>query len=150
MQFRPVPSCLVLLLRSAALAAADEPKRIPAAYKKFEFRNVGPAAGGRVCRACGVPGDGNTYYAAAAAGGVWKSSDGGHSWKAVTDDVELNSVGSIAVAPSDPNVVYAGSGEANVRGNVDVGNGIWKSTDAGKTWKHVWKNEGQIGTMLVH
>jgi photosystem II stability/assembly factor-like uncharacterized protein len=145
-----LPLCLIAALCLASLITADDVKPVPAEYKNFKFRNVGPAAGGRVCRACGVPGDPNTYYAAASAGGLWKSTDGGHSWKAITDDVELSSVGSIAVAPSDPNVIYLGSGEANIRGNVDVGNGIWKSTDAGKTWKHVWKQEGQIGTMIVH
>ena len=72
------------------------------------------------------------------------------SWKPIFDDQPMSSIGSIAVAPSDPNVVYVGSGEANIRGNVAPGNGIYKSTDAGKTWKHVWKQDGQIGTMVVH
>jgi photosystem II stability/assembly factor-like uncharacterized protein len=129
---------------------ADEPKGGPAALKNLKFRNIGPAAGGRICRACGIPGDALTYYAAASAGGVWKSTDGGLNWKAITDKVNVSSVGSIAVAPSDSNIIYIGTGEANIRGNVEVGNGIWKSSDAGKTWHHVWKSEGQIGTMIVH
>ena len=77
------------------------------------------------------------------------SSDGGTSWKSVFDKQPVSSIGSIAVAPSDPSVVYVGSGEANIRGNVVAGNGIYKSTDAGKTWAHVWVQEGQIGTMAV-
>jgi photosystem II stability/assembly factor-like uncharacterized protein len=127
-----------------------EPKGGPAEFKYLQYRSIGPAAGGRVARALGVPGDPLTYYAATAAGGVWKSSDGGIHWKPIFDDQPISSIGSIAVSPSDPNVIYVGSGEANIRGNVAAGNGIYKSTDAGKTWKHVWKQEGQIGTMIVH
>jgi photosystem II stability/assembly factor-like uncharacterized protein len=114
------------------------------------YRGIGPYAGGRVCRACGVPGDPLTYYAATASGGVWKSADGGLVWKPVFDKQPAASAGSIAVAASDPNVVYVGTGEANIRNNVATGVGVFKSTDAGKTWKHVWKQRGQIGTMAVH
>ncbi len=74
-----------------------------------------------MARSCGVPGDPMTYYAATAAGGVWKSSDGGITWKSIFDDQPTSSIGAIAVAPSDANVVYVGSGEANIRGNVDDG-----------------------------
>src|SRR5262249_45156811 len=70
--------------------------------------------------------------------------------KPILADQPVASIGSLAVAPSDPNVIYVGSGEANIRGNVAAGNGIYKSTDAGKTWQHVWKQEGQIGTLIVH
>jgi photosystem II stability/assembly factor-like uncharacterized protein len=131
-------------------AAAEKETASPPAFKHLKYRLIGPAAGGRVCRVAGVPGDPLVYYAATAAGGVWKSSDGGISWKPIMDSQPVSSIGSLAVAPSDPNVIYAGAGEANVRGDVVVGNGIYKSTDAGKTWKHVWKQEGQIGTLIVH
>ncbi len=127
-----------------------ESKGPPRQLRRLHFRPIGPAAGGRVCRSCGVPGDSRTWYAATAAGGVWKSTDGGIHWRAIFDEQPCSTIGSIAVAPSDPNVIYVGTGEANIRGNVEVGNGIYKSTDAGKTWKHVWHQEGQIGTMIVH
>ena len=133
-------------LRPTLSRAADEPKEFAAA----KYRLVGPFAGGRVARACGVPGDPLTYFAATASGGVWKSADGGLTWKPVFDDQPTSSIGSIAVAASDPNVVYVGSGEANIRGNVSPGAGIFKSTDGGKSWKHVWKQVGQIGTIAVH
>ncbi|MBX9584755.1 MAG: hypothetical protein K2X87_31005 [Gemmataceae bacterium] len=130
--------------------ANAEENKPPKEFAALKYRLVGPFAGGRVSRACGVPGDPLTYYAATASGGVWKSADGGLTWKPVFDDQPTSSVGSIAVAPSDPNVVYVGTGEANIRGNVAPGAGIFKSTDAGKTWQHVWKQVGQIGTMAVH
>src|SRR5262245_2820538 len=78
------------------------------------------------------------------------SNDGGTTWKPIFDDQPISSIGSIAVATSDANVIYVGSGEANIRGNVAAGNGIYKSSDAGKTWTHVWKSIGQIGAMAVH
>ena len=95
--------------------------------KALKYRSIGPAQGGRVTRVSGVPGDPNTYYAATASGGIWKSIDGGLTFKPIFDDQPTSTIGSIAVAPSNPNVVYAGSGEANIRGNVAPGNGIYKS-----------------------
>lgn len=140
-----LPWFFILLVLPSAFAADPDP-----AFKPFKFRSIGPAWGGRVSRAAGIAGDTSTYYAATASGGVWKSTDGGFNWKSVFDDQPTASIGSIALAPSNPNVVYVGSGEANIRGNVAPGLGIFKSTDAGKTWQHVWKQEGQIGTMAVH
>src|SRR5438874_1655517 len=122
----------------------------PKEFKALKYRNIGPAAGGRVARAAGVAGNPLLYYAATASGGVWMSNDGGTSWKSVFDDQPISSIGSIAVAASDANVIYVGSGEANIRGNVAAGNGIYKSSDGGKSWTHVWDQEGQIGTMVVH
>jgi photosystem II stability/assembly factor-like uncharacterized protein len=140
----------LLALTCAPAANGDEPQRDTSPFKRLKFRSIGPAAGGRVCRVAGVPGDPLTCYAATAASGLWKSMDGGIHWKPIADDQPTSTFGSLAIAPSDPNVIYAGSGEANIRGNIEVGNGIYKSSDAGKTWKHVWKQEGQIGTMIVH
>jgi photosystem II stability/assembly factor-like uncharacterized protein len=143
-------SLLLICTLSPALAdetASDEPT---GPWQDLSYRLIGPAAGGRVSRVAGVPGDPLTYWAATAAGGVWKSTNGGQDWKSVFDKQPVSSIGSIAIAPSDPNVVWVGSGEANVRGNVGEGNGIYRSTDGGKNWTHVWKAEGQIGTMIVH
>lgn len=130
---------------AAGLAAAEE-----GPLAGLEYRSIGPAAGGRVSRVSGVPGDPLTWFAATAAGGVWKSDDGGFAWRPVFDEQPISSIGSIAVSPADPNVVWVGSGEANIRGNVAAGNGIYRSTDAGETWEHVWEQEGQIGTMAAH
>lgn len=140
---------ILALFAVCAAARATEPHG-PPQLAAAKYRLVGPYAGGRTTRACGVPGDPLTFYVATASGGVWKSSDGGINWKPIFDDQPTGSIGSIAVAPSDPNVVYVGTGEANIRGNVSPGAGIFVSTDAGKTWKHVWKQVGQIGTIAVH
>ena len=129
---------------------ADERNTAPKELRGLKYRELGPAAGGRVSRSAGVPGDPNTFYAATASGGVWKSVDGGTSWKPVFDDQPVSSIGSLAIAASNPNIVYVGSGEANIRGNVAEGSGIFKTVDGGKNWTHVWKQRGQIGTMVVH
>jgi photosystem II stability/assembly factor-like uncharacterized protein len=152
MRLTSVAACLTILMLSlgGAHAADDEPKGGPPEFKYLKYRSIGPTLGGRVSRSCGVPGDPLVYYAATAGGGVWKSEDAGITWKPIFDDQPVSSIGSIAVAPSDPNVLYVGSGEANIRQNVAAGNGIYKSTDAGKTWQHVWKQDGQIGTIVVH
>jgi photosystem II stability/assembly factor-like uncharacterized protein len=141
-------ACIVSLHAQDASKSAKPES--PKEFKALKYRNIGPAAGGRVSRVTGVAGNPMLYYAATASGGVWMSNDGGASWKSVFDDQPISSIGSIAVAPSDPNVIYVGSGEANIRGNVAAGNGIYKTSDAGKTWTHVWDQEGQIGTMAVH
>jgi photosystem II stability/assembly factor-like uncharacterized protein len=147
-------SALLLLgagaVHAAARAGAAAGLEDPPGLKALKYRNIGPAWGGRVARAAGVPGNPNVYFAATASGGVWKSVDGGLTWSAVFDEQPVSSIGSIAIAPSDPNVVYVGSGEANIRGNVAAGDGIYKSLDGGKTWSHVWTQAGQIGTMAVH
>ncbi|MFM7149124.1 MAG: WD40/YVTN/BNR-like repeat-containing protein, partial [Gemmataceae bacterium] len=144
------PVAAAVLLCSLLPLHAESVEGGPEAYKRLKFRSIGPAIGGRVCRACGVPGQSQVYYAATAAGGLWKTVDGGWNWKPIMDEVGVSSVGSIAISPSDPNVIYVGSGEANIRGNVERGQGIFKSTDAGKTWTHTWKQEAQIGSMVVH
>ncbi|HSS75939.1 MAG TPA: glycosyl hydrolase [Thermoanaerobaculia bacterium] len=101
----------------------------------MKWREVGPYRGGRAAAVTGLPGDRNTYYFGATGGGVWKTTDGGRSWKNVSDGTYGGSIGAVAVSEWDPNVVYVGGGEVTVRGNVSHGDGLWKSTDGGKTWK---------------
>lgn len=133
-----------------APVAAEAPAKSVPELRHLKYRSLGPARGGRVDRVVGVAGDPRTYYAATASSGVWRSTDGGVTWKPIFDDQSVATAGSIAVAPSDPNVVYVGTGEANIRGDVQDGDGIYKSTDGGKTWAHVWTERGQIGTIIVH
>ncbi|HEY2394477.1 MAG TPA: hypothetical protein VGH81_00670 [Rudaea sp.] len=140
-----------------ALAASDSkpagaplpPDEKPKPYGALKYRTIGPAVGGRVDRVTGVPGDPLTFYLAAAQGGIWKSENGGRDFKPVFDDQPNGNTGSIAVAASDHSVLYVGTGEANIRGNVSFGTGIFKSTDAGKSWKQVWTTHGQIGTIAI-
>ena len=104
----------------------------------MEWRSIGPSRGGRAQSVAGIPGNPTTYYMGATGGGVWKTEDAGVSWTNVTDGyLGTGSVGAVSVAASDPNVVYVGMGEADVRGNFSHGDGIYKSEDAGKTWAPV-------------
>ena len=124
----------------------------PALFDGIVFRDVGFSRGGRSTAATGVRGKPLVYYFGGSGGGVFKTVDAGHSWKNVTDGfLGVGSVGAIAVADSDPNVVYVGTGSACPRGNISVGDGMYKSTDAGKSWKHIGlRQAGQIGEIQVH
>jgi photosystem II stability/assembly factor-like uncharacterized protein len=119
---------------------------------KMKFRFIGPVVGNRVASIAGVPGDPYVYYAGAASGGVWKSSNGGEDWTPIFDDQPVAAIGALAVAPSSPNIVWAGTGEAWAIRDTDVtGNGVYKSTDAGKTWTHMGLDEtGRIARVVVH
>src|SRR2546430_3096625 len=117
----------------------------------LKFRNLGPSvAGGRVAAVVGVPGDRNLYYAGPAAGGVWKTIDGGDSWEAVFKEQPTASIGAIALAPSNPNVVWVGTGEGNPRNDVVDGGGVFMSPDAGKTWQLMGlRDVGQITRIVI-
>ncbi len=132
----------------AEQAPAVDPKLI----QKLEFRNIGPYRGGRSTAVTGVRGERDTFYMGTTGGGVWKTADGGQNWSSVSDDTfKTASIGAVAVAASDTNVVYAGSGSACPRGNVSPGNGVYRSTDGGASWAHVGLDEtGQIGAIEVH
>jgi photosystem II stability/assembly factor-like uncharacterized protein len=169
--------------RPAAPAAAPAAPYAEELTQAMQFRLVGPFRGGRATAVAGVPGDTRTFYMGTTGGGVWKTNDGGLTWRNVTDKTRdydkpepdparpmgrdeqakaaehaapgdalgSASVGALAVAPSDPNVVYAGMGSACIRGNVSAGDGVYRSQDAGATWRHVGlRDAGQIGRIRVH
>jgi photosystem II stability/assembly factor-like uncharacterized protein len=135
----------------AAPEAKDEKKEGDPLFRGMKYRSIGPFRGGRSLSAAGIPGDPTTYYLGATGGGVWKSTDGANTWSPVFDKFGAPSIGSIAVSQSDPNVVYVGTGEACIRGNISHGDGVWKSVDAGKTWKNVGlKDSRAIGKLIIH
>lgn len=145
--------CLVFawaLLFVATLAATAQ-QVDPKTYDGMKWRLIGPFRGGRVLTVAGVPSQPYTYYFGAVGGGVWKTTDGGNSWDALFDKQDISSIGALAVADSDPNVIYVGSGEACIRGNISYGDGVYKSTDAGKTWTNIGlKDTRHIGAVIIH
>jgi photosystem II stability/assembly factor-like uncharacterized protein len=118
----------------------------------MKWRNIGPFRAGRCLAVTGLPNDRFTYYMGAVGGGVWKTGDGGLSWISISDSTfHSSSVGAIAVAPSNQNILYVGMGEVEMRNNISNGDGVYKSTDAGKTWKHIGLEKSYaIGTIVVH
>ncbi len=146
--------CLsVLPMAPMAGHAAEKKARNldPELWKPMEWREVGPYRGGRSAAVTGLPADRGTYYFGSVGGGVWKTTNGGRNWKPVSDGFFGGSIGAVAVSELDPNVVYVGTGEKTVRGNVSHGDGMWKSTDAGKTWTHVGLPESRhIPRVRIH
>jgi photosystem II stability/assembly factor-like uncharacterized protein len=152
-------AALAAAFGASAPAAAARAKKDPAAdagaskakgpFDQLEYRYIGPP-GNRVSAVVGVPGDPNLYYAGAASGGVWKSTDGGTSWNPIFDDEPAQSIGAIAIAPSDPNVIWVGTGESFIRSDVSIGDGVYKSVDAGKTWTHMGlEKTGRIPRVII-
>jgi photosystem II stability/assembly factor-like uncharacterized protein len=145
--FRHAPPILALLL-APAIAAADSPDLLAA----FTARPLGPAnMSGRICDVAVVDSKPAIMYVASATGGLWKTTNAGTTWAPLTDQLDVWSIGAVAVAPSKPNVVYFGSGEANPRNSISWGNGVYRSTDAGTTWSHLGLADTMhVGRIAVH
>jgi photosystem II stability/assembly factor-like uncharacterized protein len=161
LSFLPVPWLLVFLVASAltsgalpagSAAAVGSPRAEaagpvrgvdPALLSRLRWRLIGPFRGGRTVAAVGVPGQPDVFYIGVNNGGVWKTDDSGRTWRPLFDSQPTQSIGSLAVAPSDPRVIYVGSGEGLQRPDLSVGDGIYKSTDGGETWEHLGLRDGQ-------
>ena len=138
-----------LLLTAPDLSWAQQPTISPDVYGQLKYRYIGPE-GNRATSVAGVPGKPNIWYVGAASGGIFKSIDGGIHWEPVFDSEPVASVGSLAVAASDPNIVWAGTGESFIRSHISVGQGIYKSTDGGKTWSLMGlEKTGRIGRVEI-
>ncbi len=127
----------LLLFLTISYLATSQKSPDTSALGAVKWRNIGPWRAGRSCTVTGIPGDPNTFFFGNSGGGIWKTEDGGNRWRNLSDGFFGGSIGAIAIAPSDPNVLYAGQGEQTLRGNVSAGRGVWKSEDGGMTWKHV-------------
>ena len=137
--------CIVLLPCSVLAQGYD-----PAMFRELHWRLIGPFRGGRTVAISGVPGQQNVFYMAPNNGGVWKSTDYGRTWTPIFDDQPTGSIGALAVAPSDPNTIYVGSGEGLRRPDLSVGNGVYKSSDGGRTWQHLdLQDAQQIASIIV-
>lgn len=135
---------VVLVAASTALPLARQNGTVgPDLYSEMRWRNIGPLRAGRTKAVAGVPSQPYTFYIGMVNGGVWKTTNAGRTWKPIFEDQPTGSIGSIAVAPSDPNILYVGSGEGLQRPDLSVGDGVYKSTDAGKTWTHLGLRDGQ-------
>jgi photosystem II stability/assembly factor-like uncharacterized protein len=141
---------LCVYLAGAAAAPVAAPSFDPALFSNMRWRLVGPFRGGRTVTATGVPGMPDRFYFGAVGGGVWRSDNAGRTWTPIFDAQPVASIGAIAVAPSDPAVIYVGSGEADMRSDISYGNGVYRSVDGGRTWVRIGLTDSrQIGQILV-
>jgi photosystem II stability/assembly factor-like uncharacterized protein len=145
----PLVVLATALMCAALLAQTQQSRPAPDVYSRMRWRYIGPE-GNRISAVAGVAGDPLVYYAGSASGGIAKTTDGGVHWQHIFDDQPVQSIGALAVAPSDPNIVWAGTGEAWIRSHISVGEGVFKSTDAGKTWTRMGlEKTGRIGRVVI-
>jgi photosystem II stability/assembly factor-like uncharacterized protein len=156
MKLRPLARRSALALAALVLAASNvaaaSPRVDPRLFSEMRWRCIGPFRAGRTVAAAGIPDQPNVFFVGVNNGGVWKTTDAGRTWTPIFDDQPTGSIGALAVAPSDPNVIYVGSGEGLQRPDLSVGDGIYKSADGGKTWRHLsgaLTSAQQIGAILV-
>src|SRR5437764_1719476 len=142
----------IALVASAAVFLCAAAAYDPSVFSSLQWRSIGPPRGGRSITSAGSSSRPNEYYFGATGGGLWKTTDGGLTWRPVTDgQLHSSSVGAVAVSESNPDVVYIGMGETELRGNIMQGDGVYKSSDAGKTWKHVGLADSQaVSRIRVH
>ena len=134
----------------APAAATAEGAVNPSLFGALQWRGIGPYRGGRALAVAGVPGDATRFYFGAVAGGVWRTTDGGGTWEVLTDGTPISSVGAMAIAPSNHDVIYVGTGEAAPRGNMTYGDGVYRSADGGRSWSHVGlRDSRQIGALII-
>lgn len=149
MNLRPLLGLMALLLIPHSLQAQKAADLDAHFFDALQYRHIGPV-GNRVSAVVGVPGDPNIYYFGAASGGVFKTEDGGVHWEPVFDDQPAQSIGALAIDPTNPNVVWAGTGEAHIRSNVSIGNGVYRTTDGGKHWTHMGlEKTGRISRIVI-
>ncbi|MFN8092794.1 MAG: glycoside hydrolase [Vicinamibacteria bacterium] len=141
-------AALIVLTLAPRPAAAEGPFD-PALFREMRWRGIGPFRGGRTKSATGVPGRPGLFYIGVVNGGVWKTTDYGRTWRPIFDDQPTGSIGAVAVAPSDPDVIYVGSGEGMQRPDLSTGDGVYRSRDGGKTWTHLGLRDGQQITQIV-
>src|SRR5437899_12013 len=144
MSIRRSAAILSLSVAAAALATAAKAESYdPSLFRELRWRMIGPHRGGRTKAAAGIPDRPNVFYVGAVNGGVWKTDDYGRTWRPIFDDQPTGSVGAIAIAPSNPSVIYVGSGEGLQRPDLSTGDGIYKSADGGRTWRHLGLRQGR-------
>ena len=140
---------IIILLTLLAIGVAAQPVS-PSGFSELRWRSIGPFRAGRTVGATGIPSQPNVFFIGVNNGGVWKTTDAGRTWRPIFDDQPTGSIGDLAIAPSDPNIIYVGSGEGLQRPDLSTGNGIYKSTDGGRSWRHLGLRDAQqIGSIIV-